>query len=239
MSTLARFSICWLALVLTNCSDDTAPRSPDAALPDLHRDLANGDRKASPDRPSPDTTRPIQLLTNASEKCNATLLSPNPGEEKHLCVGRLTPTAYPFEVRTVRYHLGHGTTNQGVECNAGLEHKVELYVSTEAKPPATPASPLTLTVPPMDPKTISSEGRVASLDLAQPLILAKGEHLFIAIRFAGTHPNVLCVGVNAEDAYQGDRNYWSNAAATPYPWVQLDSFGLKGSIMVSAVGYFK
>ncbi|MDA8117913.1 MAG: hypothetical protein M0000_11165, partial [Actinomycetota bacterium] len=190
------------------------------------------------DRLASDTSRPIQLLSNASEKCNATLLTPDPGEESHLCAGRLTPSAYPFEVRTIRYHLGHGAS-QSVECNAGLEHKVELYVSSGVKPPASPTSPLTLTVPAMDPKSITSEGREVSLDLASPLTLATGEHLFIAIRFAGTHPNVLCVGVNEEDPYQSDRNYWSNAAAAPYPWVQLDSFGLKGSIMVSALGYFK
>jgi hypothetical protein len=227
-----------LGLALAACSDDTGPRPPPPdARPDLRRDLAAADRAPLPDSPAPDGARPVQLLANAGDKCNATLLAPDPGEEGHLCAGRLTPSAYPFEVRTIRYRLGHGAS-KGVDCNAGLEHKVELYVSSDAKPPATPTAVRAITIPPKDPQTISAEGREVSIDLAPTLTLLGAEHLFVAVRFAGTHPKVLCVAVNAEEPYQGDRNYWSNAAAAPYPWVQLDSFGLKGSIMVSALGYF-
>jgi len=236
MPIATRFVICALGLGLAACSDDNGPPPPDAGSPDLARDLSSVDQRPGPDLRAPDTVRPLHVLTNAADKCGATLLTPDPGEENHLGAGRLTPSSYPFEVTTVRYHLGHGE-NKGIECNAGLEHKVELYVSTDTKPPATPASPLVLTVAAVDPSTISSEGRKVSLDLAQPITLKSGEHLFVAIRFAGTHPKVLCVGVNEEDPYQGDRNYWSNAAAAPYAWAQLDSFGLKGSIMVSALGY--
>jgi hypothetical protein len=223
--------VCMVGL-LAGCSSNSNAKDSQATR-DLALDGASADQQA--DRASSDIKRDLLQLSNASDTCSGTMLKPDPGEEGHLCAGRLTPPGYPFEVRTIRYRLGHGPSS-GVQCNAGLEHQVQLYVESEVKPPATPAAPVVLTIPAQDPSTLSDEGRTVSADLSQPLVVKTGEHLFVAVKFAGQHPNVLCVGVNTEDPYQGDRNYWSNASAPPYSWKQLDTFGLKGTVMVTALG---
>jgi hypothetical protein len=237
-----RIGLVVLGLALPGCSSDGANPPPDTISPvDARRDTNKpaGDQSTSRCDISVDAKVPgLVTLTNAASICSPTLLIPDPGEEGHLCAARLTPgpTEYPFTVKTVRHRLGHGL-QKGIDCNAALEHQVHLTVSSETKPEATPASPVVLPIPAADPSTISTtEGRWVMTDLAQPLTLTSGQHLFVSIKFAGTHPKVLCVAVNTEGAYQADRNYWSGAAAAPYKWVTLESLGLTGSIMANVVG---
>jgi len=178
---------------------------------------------------------PNSWLRNASESCGSSLLVPDPGEEGHLAAARLTPAVYPFQVLYVRYLIGDGEAGS-VDCDSTLAHQLTLYVSSDAAPPESPNPVYSTTIPTADPSEIGHEGRVVKHDLTPPLILNEGEHLFVAIELAGVHPDVMCLPVNDEDPYEGDRNYWSTAVAAPYGWVQLDSFGLVGSIMVSAYG---
>ncbi len=217
---------------------DTVQVAPDA--PQVHPDQEIVDPdSATPDLSAADIdkTKPIHV-TNAEHNCDAVNLMPADGEEGHLCAGRLTPPGYPFTVLKVGYRLGHGpNVDSEVVCNGSLEHQVHLYVSSDVIPPTSPASPVIITAPYMDPASIpEGDGRIVTLDVDPPVTLNQGEHLFVAIKYAGTYPDVLCVSTNKDDPYDGDRNYWSNAAAPPYSWTQLDSFGLQGSLLVRAIG---
>jgi hypothetical protein len=224
---------------------------------DTSLDLKNDLLKADANKPE------SMLLLNASDQCDAKLLVPSKDEEGHLCAGRLTPPAYPFIVWDIRYHLGHGPTSipavgvdggissdgspsvsdggkkeKTITCNATLAHEVQLYISKDVKPPSTPSPAAILAIPADTSGKNYADGRFIIQKLDSTLTLNQGEHLFIAIKFAGAYPDdVLCVAVNEDDPYEGNRNYWSNAAAPPYSWTQLDTFGLMGSILVSAGGY--
>lgn len=174
-------------------------------------------------------------LFNAPPVDPPTLLAPDPGEEGHWAAARLTPPSYPFDVSIVSYTVGDGAAGN-VNCSGTLSHQLQLYAESSVAPPATPAPDFSVTVPAATPDQIGHMGRTVTQTVDPPLRLAQGEHLFVAIQLGGTHPEVLCLQVNDVGPADGNRNYWSGAVAPPFSWVQLDSFGLDGSLLISAFG---
>jgi hypothetical protein len=174
-------------------------------------------------------------LTNNDASCAATAVSPAAGEETHLAAVRLTPLSYPVEITGVDYILRGGTEN-GIECENGLAHGVDLFVGSDVTPAATPQVHEHWDVPAQAPTTMD---RTIHLDLVKPVTLQTGEHLFVAVKMAGAVPKVLCVGGCQGDAVEEDRNYWSNAGAPPYPWATLASFGIDINYRIDAVGVAK
>ena len=174
-------------------------------------------------------------LFNAPPVDPPTLLTPDPGEEGNWAAARLTPPGYPFDVSIVSYTVGDGAAGN-VTCSGTHSHQLQLYAASSVAPPATPTPDMDITVPAATPEQIGHLGRTVTQDIDPPLRLAQGEHLFVAIQLGGTYPEVLCLQVNDVDAAEGNRNYWSGALAPPFSWVQLDSFGLDGSLLISAYG---
>lgn len=216
---------------------DGAPRGDDTPGGDTF--VASGDEvPPGDDNQAPGEVGPsLIVVANAASICGSPLLSPDPGEEDHWCAARLTPPVYPLVVVGIRYYAGNGAAG-AVTCDASLAHKVELYAETTLAPPATPIPVAIIDVPAVDPSTlIPDECRNVEVEVDPPVTLTSGQHLFVAVQFAGTHPNVFCIQVNSSGAYEADRNYWSSAAAAPFSWVTLDSFGLTGSLVIQAVGY--
>ena len=148
---------------------------------------------------------------------------------------RLTPESYPFVVETVRYHVVTETEAAGSEgCNAGLAHRVELYVTTETAPPAEP-DPAAVIDAPAEPDL--DLDHLASHEVSPPITLTEGQHLFIAVEMAGTPGGErLCVSACDNPAAEADRSYWSGAATPPYPWATMSSLGLDAYAEIFALG---
>ncbi len=177
-----------------------------------------------------------EWLRNAPPADPPTLLAPDPGEEGLWAAARLSPPAYPFDISLVNYTVGDGAAGE-VMCSGTLAHQLALYVSSSTTPPENEAPTLSISVFELDPTLIGHMGRAVSEAIDPPLRLEQGEHLFVAVQLVGVHPDVLCVHVNDDDAYEGDRSYWSGNTAAPYGWVRLDSLGLPGSLLYTAYGH--
>jgi hypothetical protein len=214
-----------LVALLPACED---PESDADADSDVDAD-ADADVDADVDA---DADGPERYTTLANETpCGGGtgVIRADPGEEGHLVAVRLTPETTPFTVTKVRYRL----PATPAPCSPTLAHRVELYVSEEVAPPATPTPVATIDVP-ADPGRASAP--LVTHDLDAPLVLEAGQHLFVAVSMAGTSEERLCVtGCDNLEA-EADRNYWSNAAAPPYTWATLASFGMQVNAEIWALG---
>jgi len=176
-----------------------------------------------------------EVLTN-SKLCEAKdpsrhlALAPAEGEFGHWAAARLTPPSYPFTVTAISYLA---ITGEGSECRTGLGHQVALYVGAQDKPTASPEGVI-LSVP---AAAHARHFRQVILDLDTPVQLSEGQHLFVAVEMAGGPEAMLCLNMGCTGEGTPDRNYWSNAAAPPFDWATLDSFGFTQDISMSAVGY--
>ena len=178
-------------------------------------------------------------LFNSNERHVTDGLSPDNGEEGFFCGVRLTPESYPFTIKKISYPVNNGSqANTNTVCDATLEHIVEVYISSEETPPSEPEVAASITVPSVSADTIPVEPptRFVEIELENEIIIEEGKHIFVAVKLVGTYPNVLCIGVDQDNGYSANRNYWSSAASAPYSWVQLDSFGLLGNIILSVFG---
>jgi hypothetical protein len=171
-------------------------------------------------------------LTNNETCPEAHVVAPAETEQNHLAAARLTPPSYPYVVTGIQYVLNGGAQGD-IECQTGLAHQVHVFKGPDVTPPATIENDTVIDV------DLGQAVMVITVvqQLVTPITLEQGEHLFIAVQMAGTHPDVLCVGACSGPAYQEDRNYWSNAADPPYPWPTLGSFGLKMNYRFDALGH--
>lgn len=173
-------------------------------------------------------------VTNQPESCSsAGGVGPGPGEEGHWVATRLTPPTTPFYVSSVTYMLWDGTFASGERCDSTLPHRVQLFVGTGTEPPSTP----------MVSKLIQHSGNegqqtppfnVYELPLEAPITLNSGEDLWVAIEATSEQPRVTCVAT-CRDGSAG-RDYWSNAAEPPYPWVPNATFDVHVTLGVAMVG---
>jgi len=171
-----------------------------------------------------------EVLTNTPLCDFGTNVHPLEGEYGHWAAARLTPPSYPFEVQSIRYELD--VFNEGC---AAFAHDVFVFVESAIAPSATPTEIERWTI-----AVGEAEGAVAR-PLTSPITLQTGEHLFIAVEMAGTSPaSRMCIRSCREhqgtSVFLPERNYWSNATATPLPWADLQTFNLLDNYVVEALG---
>lgn len=177
-----------------------------------------------------------QVLTINTGACDSTAIVPtDPGDEKALATTRLTPPSYPFTITDIQYVLG----TSAPECHTGLAHGVDLFVGTAVIPPPSP-----MVLHHFDNAAVANTAadRIVTLQVNPPVTLQSGEHLFIAVKFAGTFPSdLLCLGACGPPpmSYQDDRTYLGKPNAPPYQWVTLGSFGnsFKTNWKIDATGH--
>lgn len=184
-----------------------------------------------------DADTDVIRVSNAQIGGEIMLLTPDEGEEGFLCAARLTPPQYPFIVEQIEYPIGHSTGDDEPRCNASFEHHVFVLSSAELAPPVDLDEAADYVVAGVAEDDIPEGGRYVVVPLDEPITVNDGEHLFVAVQLAGTFPEMTCTSVDVSSTHHGNRNYWSNSAESPFTWVQLDSFGLTGNIIVDAVGY--
>lgn len=147
-------------------------------------------------------------------------LQPAPGEYGHYAAVRFTPPHYPFMLQYVTYELGD---ESAVKCNASLAHEVLIWVGNDQFPDAEPELLEVLNVPAKSrPKEQLS---TITVPLPDYLRVEQGEHLFVAVRMAGTTSGSLCLLQCSSMAITPEANFWSNATAEPFSWQDLEDFG--------------
>jgi hypothetical protein len=212
---------------------DTGDTDPDPVdTGELGETGEPGDTDEPGDTAPPETTWVEAEADNNASGCLSTnTVYPLSGEEGHLAAGRLTPPAWPFIVESVRYNLS--TRTSSVSCDAGLEHRVDLFVEAGTTPSASPTVAASYTVPASETEDGSHE---LELVLDTPIELAEGEHLYVGIEMTGEYPDgVLCLDTCTDDT-TSEANWWSNAAETPYDWAELSSWGISGDYRIVAAG---
>lgn len=255
------------ALLLGSACDDktTAPPPADSGRHDLRSDRGNPDL-ATPDlgrpdlRPDSAADLPTADLRPADLPVTPDVLprdrgvdAPNivvlgnilcsdpgalqggPTEDGHLSAVRLTPKFYPFTVNKVRYALMPSPASAPNTCATGIDHRVDIFITSAIAPAATPTILRSIKVPrTADGTTI----RVFTHDVTPPLVLAQGDHLYVAVQMRHTSAGEqLCLRACFPATAPKDRDYWSNAALPPYPWVQLQSFGFVAQSSTQALGF--
>ena len=105
-------------------------------------------------------------------------------------------------------------------CDAGLAHRVELWVGEDGEPAASPIGVVGQDVP----AAAGEEPRVVRVDLDLPLEVTDGEFVVLAVQMTGDEDGALRLRWCA-DAMHPDRNWWSYAEEPPYAWGFFPSEG--------------
>jgi hypothetical protein len=228
------------ALALGACSSGDSPRpdrsrdlAADHKTPDLPvGDIQTADRTTDRNRTDRDLVDadPRPLLTNENPcKGSTGQVVPNKGEEGLLAAARLSPSAYPFTVSSVRYEL----SAEADRCSNSLAHKVVVFVATTVVPPGTPAGVQTINAPAVSG---SPAARTVEHTLATPITLSSGQHLFVGVSLPGDAGTAtLCIQACDGNGID-DRNYWSTSPDPDYKWVELSSFGINANLRIEALG---
>lgn len=120
-------------------------------------------------------------------------------------------------------------------CDATLGHEVSVFVEQATTPPATPTLLETIAVP---GGPSGGDERHVFVGLAMPVTLHAGDQLYIAMRNAGTYPDVTCWQLCEDPAHHAEnQTWWNNADAPPFPWGTLASFGIDGTVNAFALGH--
>jgi len=155
-------------------------------------------------------------LSNVAPSATCTMFDrPSDQEHGYFLAVRLTPSGYPFFVSAIQYSLYQSTTQK---CLAYLPHVVQIFKSANAMPAATPTVFEEIPVDLAD--TIASGHTLVQKSLSTPLRLDAGESVFVSIQLVGSGMDDLCVETcdSAAPGLDVDRNWFSNAAAPPFPW---------------------
>ena len=230
-----RFSIIgFITLAAAGCSDHSNTETPDAAIAATDATVTK----------SPDARMQAEVttITNSDfQSCEArNYIAPAlPSEAGHRVATRLTPSEYPFQVKDIGYDL-YGALSAG--CNATLEHRVELYISTADAPVASPTVVQTINVPAFT-GDVADDLREVALSLESPIVLTEGQSLYVSVEHAagalvdGAPTEAICSVVCKDNEGKVGRYYWSNAATAPYNWADTVAvFGLNSNYTYWASG---
>ena len=231
----------WLAVALTgalwSCGDDdgAAPMT-DSGSPGTDSGMEPTDGGGGTDAGGmgTDSGPPVDagdgFLTNEPATCaKAGYTFADPANAGHYAAARLTPPRFPFTVTSVTYTLMH---NPG-ECDADQLHDVLVFTSADGMPAGTPTGATMSVSAPPSPTPVGTS-RVVTLALDSPITVNSGEDLYVAVQMVrATDP--LCLE-ECLDMGEADRNWWSAAASTPFPWRTLASYGNMGTLTPSALG---
>ena len=157
-----------------------------------------------------------------------------PDEIGHWSGTRLTPPSYPFTVDKVEYDT---YTDDVPGCDVTVQHRVRLYrVASGAVLPAADGGILaeyTVTPSVGAPRAqyFGSDGGFRGEAVSIPVTgvtLQESEQLVVSVEYAGsaTAGTALCLyacptDVDAGVVTRSGFDYWSNAAAEPYTWLDL------------------
>jgi hypothetical protein len=198
-----------------------ADRSPDSGglRSDLQPQEASRSLDGGADLLSADAGALIEI---ANEPFTCPLIGvyvPKADQAGYLAAVRLTPPRAPFSVEKISYRIA-GSSLEPVFTNI-IAHRVELSVGSGLAPESTPNLRATLNLPAIS--DTHEPVRTVVAPLPSPLVLGPGEHLFVAIELPSDGQGsalalVGCIGNGVED-----RNYWSNAARSPYAWIPFQT----------------
>lgn len=144
-------------------------------------------------------------------------------EDDHWAATRFSPGA--LNLTRVAVVLLHDPSDVDLDCNAGLEREVQVWLTDGGAPPATPNPDRTLTIA---EESVGSTVRVAELAIDPPLEVGANQDVYVSVQMRATSTAATCVrtctaGVDSDD------NFWSNAADTPYSWTSYSDLpGLDG-----------
>ena len=235
--------LAWMCGCPASDDDDSAVGDDDDAVADDDDDsigdddddddsVGDDDDDSVSDDDDDDSSNPADdVLTNFPDPCKSwSAVMPLAGEEGQLAAARLTPTSWPYDVEKVVYQLLHGET-EGVECNAGRSHRVEIFAAVGPTPPTSPVDALVAVT---EEAEVQDTERLVVVDLEPPLTLEQGEDLFVAVELTGIYPDVGCLSMCVDGPTHDDRNWWSNATGEPYSWAELSGYGVQGNLVVVA-----
>jgi hypothetical protein len=231
--------LCFLAAA-PGCGDDddTGPAGDGDADVDADSDAdadadgdadadADGDADADADADGDADVGPV-VLSNIDHAClEGADVFPLPENAGHRAAARLTPPSTPFTVQSIRWAL-----DGGAECSNGLAHTTEVWVESETAPSSSPTIAAFVET---EASTSQDGPRRFELVLDEPLVLEAGDNLYISVEMAVVDTLHSCF-LSCADAFEEDRNYWSNATDAPYAWTTLASFGTEVSLDASAIG---
>jgi len=161
-------------------------------------------------------------------------LQADTGESGQLAAARITPPVTPFRVYDIQYALIHGFFgNNGSDCDAGMAHRVEVYVGNESIPDDDPMRVATFHVDAgdFDPDAVvfwpgHDDYGVYTWRhrMPQGVTLAAGEYLFVAVEMVGERGEVQMCAQWCVDRHASGANTWSFATDPPYAWENLDPY---------------
>lgn len=160
--------------------------------------------------------------------------SPEAGEEGQFSAVRFTP-ALDFSVREITY-LAPNSTLFGIHCTVSDDRIVNLYVTSELTPPNN-ATPDVSVIVPGQPGAVEPQ-LLFEILLADPLLVPKGESLFVAIEHTGVYPDVGCLTVSTGAPERVESEFWSYATDVPFDWTGWEALGgYTYKPLVSVSGY--
>lgn len=178
-----------------------------------------------------------RLVTFDTSECiGVGSLRPYRSENRHLAAVQLPIDDSPFMVTEFTFSLIGDLGVAG--CNDGLAHRIDLYVQDDAFPDAVPQ-----VVASIDHQPVPNPGTTNTyftLALDQSFVVDAGKHLFFAIEAiydhgSSTYNCLLTCQHELGPIY--DLSFWSNSATTPYPWADLNSFGISDVPLVWVDGF--
>lgn len=161
---------------------------------------------------------------------------PDPGEEGQFSAVRFTP-ALDFSVREITFSAPN-STKSGIHCTVSDDRIVNLYVSSELVPPNNAQPDLSLIIPgqpgAVDPVVLFE------ILLDEPLLVQKGESLFVAIEHPGAWPDIGCLTISTADTERVESEFWSYATDVPFDWTGWEELGgYTYKPLVSVSGYIE
>ncbi len=157
--------------------------------------------------------------------CTTGVTSPTDSEFGHFLASRMTVGPADFSAVGASYTVWQepGVGGQ-FDCDATLPHLVQTFIGGVA--PA--GTPVLADEQLMSPVGLAS-GAFHELQITYPMHIdvPAGSYLYLSVEMVGDpgSGSRVCPGLDFWGPHVSAGNWWSNSDSTPYPWVQLDSFG--------------
>ena len=167
------------------------------------------------------------LFGYARYLCHERDVGPSPGEDRNLVAIQLPPATAATEL----YRVVYRALDTPPGCLGGAAHQFVLFSSSADTPDATPQVLATLDV---EAGAAAGGYRVIDRALPSPVAYNPGDRVFAAIRY-GVAGETVCIPLCTAAP---SPTWWSGAAAPPYGWSRLATFGsdLEGHAALWVVG---
>lgn len=177
----------------------------------------------------PDAWGDAQVVALRNPSCTAYAIFPYRGQETGYIAGHLRMPSTPFLIESIKYSVVGGPTSGGMHCVPTLPHEVVLFLGDGPFPNDYPTELARIPVP-SDPRTTT---HTVTLTLPTPVTVAAAD-VFVAIRWAGTFPDVLCVGGCPPGS---DNDTWTALSSDlPLSWIDFHVTGTDANLSVGVVG---